>query len=135
MNQYLQTAFESAWVASIVPFGAEPTFFAMQSFGGFNMPLAVAAAITGATLAQCVNFAIGKLLLKLKSHREYTVSDEWYAKLCEFFQTYGIFMLLFSWMPLCKMFVVAAGFFGTRFRLALPLVIIGLVYNYGRYLF
>ena len=134
MTLYLPILFESAWVASIIPFSSEPTFFAMKAFGGFNMPLATALAILGASGGMALNWAIGRFLIRFKNSGIFKISDDDYAYGAHMFNRYGIVLLLISWMPLCNLLAVIAGFLGTKPKVALALLMVGEMFNYGRYL-
>ena len=135
MNNYVNVFIESARVASVIPFSSEPTFFAMFYFGGFNMPLAAALAVLGASLGQSFNWYAGHLLLKSHRKRPFKVSEYWYNRCTQLYGKYGALLLFFSWLPLMKLLVVAAGFLNVRFRFALPLIFAGNVVAYGYYLF
>lgn len=130
MEHYFNVFIEALWNASVIPLGHEPTLAAMQSFGGFNMPLAVTIAITGATTGMMLNWLIGVLILKSKPRSV----GGWYEKASRLFNTYGIFLLLFTWAPMLKILPVVAGFLNVRFRTALLLIAIGQVVSYGRLL-
>jgi membrane protein YqaA with SNARE-associated domain len=134
MDYYLNVVFESAWVATVIPMSAEPTFFAMLGFGGFDMTPAFVLAVIGATAGQTFNWGVGRLLHNLKNRGDFSISERWYNRLSEIFRRYLIFLLLLSWVPLCNIFVLVAGFFNLRLRFVLPLLIAGQIFNYGRFL-
>jgi membrane protein YqaA with SNARE-associated domain len=142
---------ETAWKASIVPLGNDPTFFAMKAFGGYDMRPAFALAVAGASIGQLFNWGLGRLLrsslrgvapkpkaddaaIQSTSRKSgllrYARNDE----LTALFNSYGIFALLFCWVPLCNFVVVIAAFAGAKPKLALPLIIIGEAAHYGWYL-
>jgi len=132
MDHYSRILFESAWSASIIPFSSEATLSAMQSFGGFNLPLAVALSVVGATAGMSFNWFLGKMLFRLHQEKKtFNVSEYWYARVAALFNKYGVFLLLLSWLPLLKFVVVIAGFLNTRYRFVLPLVILGHLFSYG----
>ena len=131
---YFKVFYEAAWGNSLIPLASEATFLTLKSFGGFNMPLAAALAVFGATLGQTFNWILGTLLLSLHHQGMFRVSDYWYNKISYLFNTYLIFMLFFSWAPLCKVMLLIAGFLDTRLRFVLPLVIAGQIFNYVGYL-
>ncbi len=136
MDNYANVFIESARVASIIPFGSEPTYFAMFYFGGFNMPLATGIAIVGATLGMTFNWLVGKALLELHKRKNFNVNEYWYGKCQAQFQKYGALLLLLIWLPLMKLILVGAGFLNVRyFRFVLPLVFVGHSLAYGYYLF
>jgi membrane protein YqaA with SNARE-associated domain len=114
---------------------AETIFYSMQAFGTVDMRLPVVAAITGAMAGQFFNWLIGYSIYRLKSGNMLKINNEHYARGAMLFQKYGVFLLLFSWVPLCNLLVVVAGMANFRLRMVLPLILVGQIYNYGRYLF
>ncbi len=134
MNEYLNILIESAWVASVIPGGAERTFFAMNSFGGHAMLLPCALAIAGAIAGQLFNYILGTLIAKRASATQSHEISGKLLKLREFFVKYGVFVLLLSWLPLFNLFVVLAGMVKIPLRIALPLIVVGQIAAYGFYL-
>ncbi len=137
MGAYLDVFIESILANSIIPFMHEPSFFAMHSFGGYNMPLAAVLAILGSFIGAAFNFALGLGLLRLyrrKNDRKHLPIDK-YNKFKHTFSRYFIILLPLSWMPLLNILVLLAGFFGTKARLVLSLVLAGQIAHYGWYLF
>ena len=134
MDPYFKVFYEAIWSASLVPFASDATFVAMQSFGGYNMPLAAAIAIVGATLGQLFNFQIGKIMFRFKEKGVLYISDYWFDKISKIFNKYGAFLILFSWISILRVLVVIAGFLNTKTRFVLPLIILGQIYHYGSYL-
>jgi membrane protein YqaA with SNARE-associated domain len=121
--------FQSAWKASIIPLGQDTAFFAMKAFGNYDMTFPLVLAVVGATIGQMFNWYIGKWLI---AHRaQMKINDYWLNRVSSLFNKYGIFLLLFSWAPLCNFFVVLAGFVGTKPKIVLPLIIIGQAAYYG----
>lgn len=132
MNMYIQVFFESAWNASIVPFGSEATLYAMKAFGGHDMALAALLAVAGGVLGQMFNWGVGALMLWVKrSGKAHIMSDAFYAKAQRVFHRYLLFLLFFAWAPLLKFTVLAAGFLQVRPRTTLILVTAGYVLHYG----
>ena len=129
---YFNIFLESAWKASIIPLGNDTTFFAMKAFGNYNMTTPFLLSITGAMLGQLFNWLVGRFLVGHKARMK--VSDYWQNRVSTLFNKYGIFLLLFSWVPLCNLIVVLAGFVGTRIKIVLPLVMAGQIFYYGCYL-
>lgn len=136
MDFYFDIFVESAFAASIIPFHSDPTFFAMRSFGGYDLTLAALVAVLGSTLGAIFNFMLGYLLLKIydsvKNKKETTVTL--YSKYSSYFSKYFIFALFFSFMPLLNFLVIAAGFFAVRARVAIPIVMAGQAARYTYYL-
>ncbi len=131
---YLQVLLESAWTASIIPMSSEPTYFAMQSFGGYDMHKAFALAVFGSSCGQLFNWLIGKFLFSLKNKGAFKLDERWYQRVNFLFNRYGVFTLFFCWAPLCNVLVAVSGFINTRLTIVLPLVVLGEMFNYGRIL-
>lgn len=128
---YFSIFLESAFSASIIPLSSDPTFFAMKAFGNYNMAVPFILAVIGASTGQSFNWLVGKYMLERKQKGGLAIDDYWYNRFTVLFNTYGIFLLLLSWVPLCNFLVVLAGFFGTKPKFVLPLVIIGQAMHYG----
>lgn len=128
---YLNILIESAWVATIIPWSQEPTFFAMKAFGGFNMPLAFALAVVGATLGHVFNWWLGGFMFKLKEKENWPLPQRYYDRAQRIFNRYLVFLLLFAWLPMFNFLVVASGFLGARLKLVLPLIIAGQLIKFG----
>lgn len=136
MDFYLNVFLESAHAASIIPlYSSGATFYAMRSFGGFDLPLAAVIAVSGSALGALFNFLLGYGLLLLYRKKHNLMSKEKYSSASRWFFKYGIALLPFSWLPLFNFLVVAAGFLGVRARVALPLVILGQALYFGYYTF
>lgn len=134
MNLYLQVFGEAAHAASIAPMATQAAYFAMQSFGGYNMQLAWTMATLGACVGHSLNWYLGKLIRQFPVSKKSLVTEEKYQRFKALFQKYGIFILLFAWVPLLNMVVVAAGFLEVKFRTTLTLVFIGMAAYYGWFL-
>ena len=137
MSFYWDIFTEAAHYASLIPLANEPTFFAMHSFGEFDMLPAVFCAVAGAMLVATFNFAIGyglkKLYLEQQNPKYLKLNN--YEKGKKFFAKYGIFLLFISWLPTLNLSVFAAGFLGMRAKTVLPIVLVGQVLHYGWFLF
>lgn len=125
MEKYFKVFYEAAWVNSLIPFASDATFTAMHLFGGFNMHWAAICATAGATLGLVGNWLLGQLLLKLHATSRLHIVQARYDRASYLFNTYGIFLLLLSWAPLCKVILVLAGFLDARLKFVLPLVVVG----------
>lgn len=128
---YPQVFFEAAWNASIVPMGNDTAFYAMKSFGGYDMTLPLILAIAGATLGQVFNWFFGTLLQKLKYTKNMTLSEDVFIRFEYYFRRYGIYLLLFSWGPLCKLLPILAGFANVPPKTVALIVAIGYLGHYG----
>jgi membrane protein YqaA with SNARE-associated domain len=131
MTQYLNLFLESAGHASIIPFISDTTYYAMASFGGYNMKLAFALAVAGAVIGHAFNWGLGYGLYILKNKGYFIVSENCYTRRRPTFERWGIYLLLLSPLPLFNFFTVLAGFFQTRLHKTLLLVAIGQAVRYG----
>lgn len=131
MDLYVKVFIEGAHTASVVPLGNDTAFTAMQLFGGYNMHLALILATAGGCLGQLFNWWVGYALLRQRGKFSFNVSDYWYAKTSAIFNKYCVFLLLFSWAPLCNLLLVMAGFTRAPLKVVMPLVAVGYLLHYG----
>jgi membrane protein YqaA with SNARE-associated domain len=132
MNLYPQLFLNAAHHASIIPFGNDLTFYAMKSFGTYPMGVSVVLTIIGALLGHVFNWYVGRSLIFYEYKGKLRISPERYERIRKFFDSYGIYLLLFSWAPLCNLLPVVAGFFKLPLKKILPFVAAGLVWHYGQ---
>lgn len=135
MNPYLSVFLESLWVASLFPFSQQPTFFAMQGFGGFNMQLAAVLAFAGSLTGLCMNYAVGALLLSQYRKGRFNMPEGLHEKASRIFNRYLVFLLLLGWFTIFNYIPVIAGFLAVPLRIALPLMVVGQAGYYAFYLF
>jgi membrane protein YqaA with SNARE-associated domain len=128
---YPQVFIEAAWLASIIPMGNDTAFHAMSGFGEYDMTVPVILAVIGATLGQMFNWYFGTLLQKLKYTKNLTMSPDAFIRFEYYFRRYGIYLLLFSWGPLCKLLPVLAGFANVPPKTVALIVAIGYIGHYG----
>jgi len=126
MNYYLDVLIESAYVSSIIPFGHEPTFFAMLGFGNYDMRLAVLLAVIGSAIGATFCFVLGLIIKNLyfKSGHKH-LSLEKYNKASRIFSRFFMMLLPFTWIVLLNFLPLIAAFLGKRAKIVLPLVILG----------
>ena len=111
-----------------LPLSGEPLFFALQAFGapaGELWPVALAATL-GFTLAQGMNWGVGRVLLRLRARHaaRFYVGDAEYALARRVF-FFLLPLLLFAWYSLGGILVVAAGFLRMPLVLTLALAAAG----------
>lgn len=127
-----QLFLEAAHHASIIPFGNDITFHAMRLFGTYPMGVPVALSIIGAILGHVFNWYFGRTLIFFEYKGKYRMDPVRYERVRTLFEKYGIYLLLFSWAPLCNLLPVAAGFLKLPLKKILPFVIAGLAWHYGQ---
>lgn len=136
MSFYIDVFREAAFVSSPIPFAHEPTFFAMRSFGGYNMLIAAAFAVAGSALGAAFSFILGYGSFKLyqkKGNKNYLTIEKYNAASRSFRRCFLI-LLPFTWLPLLNLLVFVAGFLGIRAKLVFPLVIAGKTAYYCWYI-
>lgn len=99
MLSSLLLLFGSAFLAAtILPFYSEVLLFALLREGG-DPALLVAVATLGNTLGAVVNWLLGLYILHFQDRRWFYFSAAQIEKAQRWFQRYGVWSLLFAWMP------------------------------------
>jgi membrane protein YqaA with SNARE-associated domain len=99
MLSYLLLFSSSFLAATILPFYSEVILFALIRQGEPALIL-VAIASVGNTLGAVVNWYLGRYLLHYQDRRWFYFKKDQVAKMQYWFQRYGIWSLLFAWLPL-----------------------------------
>lgn len=90
------------------------------------MWLLVAIATVGNSLGAIINWALGRYLLHFRDRRWFYFKEKQIEKMQYWFQHYGIWSLLFAWLPLGgDALTFIAGMMRVRLIVFLPLVMIG----------
>jgi len=129
---YIGLFFSSFLAATIIPFSSEAMLLlSIEHFGNWPLPLFVAS--TGNILGSMVNYGLGYKGKNLILNRWMRMDDTAIEKAASMYNRYGLFSLLFAWVPVVgDPLTVAAGIFRTNYFLFLLLVSIG---KTGRYFF
>ena len=130
MEYYFKVFYESAWTNSLIPFATDATFSAINLFGGYNMPIAAMIATAGATLGLTSNWLLGYALMRMRNGSKLQLKEAYYNRASILFNKYGIFLLLFTWVPLFKIIMIFAGFLNAPLKFVLPLAVIGQLFYY-----
>lgn len=125
--------FASAFLAAtILPAQSELGLAALLSMGALPAFWLIAVASIGNILGAVVNWVLGQKFQQLKSKKWFPVTTAQLERASKWFQKFGVWSLLFSWLPIIgDPITLAAGFFGVRFRVFLTLIAIA---KTGRYL-
>ena len=125
--------FASAFLAAtILPAQSELGLAALLSMGTLPTFWLITVASIGNILGAVVNWVLGQKFEQLKSKKWFPVTASQLERATKWFQRFGVWSLLFSWLPIIgDPITLAAGFFGVRFGLFLTLVAIA---KTGRYL-
>jgi len=130
MEVYLGLFFSAFLAATLVPAYSEVLFVALLGAG--HDPLALWLwATAGNTLGSAVNWGLGRYLLKFRDRSWFPFRDAGLATAQRWFQKYGVWSLLFAWLPVGgDALTFVAGVMRVRFPLFLVLTAIG---KGGRY--
>ena len=99
MTAYLLLFGSAFLAATILPFYSEVVLFSLLRDGGDPIAL-VAVATLGNTLGAVVNWALGRYLLHFQDRRWFYFSRQQIEKAQRWYQRYGFWSLLFSWLPI-----------------------------------
>ncbi len=117
--------------ATILPFSSEFMLAAALSAGQFDSWLLVSVATFGNTMGAVVNWWLGRYLLHLTDRRWFPFSQQQLARASAKFGKYGVWTLLFSWIPIIgDPLTFAAGALKVPFALFLPLILVGKSFRY-----
>jgi membrane protein YqaA with SNARE-associated domain len=125
MISYLLLFGASFLAATIMPFSSEVILFTLLREGEPAWILVIVATC-GNTLGAAVNWYLGKYLLQYQNRRWFYFTSEQLQKMQYRFQRYGVWSLLFSWLPLGgDVLTCIAGIMRVPFVIFLPLVATG----------
>ena len=99
MLSYLLLFSSSFLAATILPFYSEVVLFALIRQGEPALMLIVIASV-GNTLGAVVNWYLGRFLLHYQDRRWFYFKRDQVEKMQYWFQRYGVWSLLFAWLPL-----------------------------------
>lgn len=117
--------------ATLLPFNSEIAFVALQIAGSTPVWVLITVASVGNTLGTLVNYWIGLRLEGAGAHRWLRVSDAQVARAQAWWERWGIWSLLLSWLPVLDLCTVIAGAMRTPLPLFVALVALA---KTGRYM-
>jgi membrane protein YqaA with SNARE-associated domain len=125
--------FLSAFVsATLFPGGSEALLVGLMVSGDYAIAGLVLVATLGNVLGSVVNWGLGRWLVQFQDRRWFPLSAEKLLRAQEWYQHYGKWSLLLSWVPIIgDPLTVAAGIMRERFLVFLLLVTLA---KFGRYL-
>ncbi len=130
MMSYLLLFGASFLAATIMPFSSEVILYGLLRQGEPSWIL-VAVATCGNTLGAAVNWVLGRYLLHYQDRRWFYFKPDQLGKMQHWFQRFGVWSLLFSWLPLGgDVLTCIAGVMRVDFRIFLPLVATGKALRY-----
>ncbi|MCA2013022.1 DedA family protein [Cereibacter sphaeroides] len=102
--------FAAAFVAAtVLPFQSEIIFAGLQVAGMAPVWLLVVVASIGNTLGTYVNYWLGWRLETAGGHRWLKIPDDKFARARRWWDRWGVWMLLASWLPIGDLTTVIAG--------------------------
>ena len=115
--------FLSAFLAAtLIPLSSEAVLAALSAADGSDVVLLFAVATLGNTLGAAVNWALGRFCLRWRERKWFPFSAAQLERAGARFRRYGLWSLLFAWMPLVgDPLTFAAGVLQVRF---LPFLIL-----------
>lgn len=128
----LASLFAAAFVAATpVPFQSEVVFLALLAAETAAPWVLVTVASVGNVLGSCVTYAAGRGLGGLRGARWFPLSAEQMARAEGWFNRWGVWVLLVSWLPGGDIAVAMAGALRVPLRLFLPLIIVAKTARYA----
>ncbi len=131
MNSFIVfiTAFFSA---TILPLGSEAVLLFYANLEPNNLLFLWFWATLGNTLGGLTNWFLGRFLIGYESRRWFPIKPEHRLKAQRVFQRYGLWSLLFTWLPVVgDGIALVSGMLGTKMRYFLPLVCFGKAARYA----
>lgn len=131
MLVYLSLFISGFVAATLFPASSEVLLVTLQQQGYTPWALWLAAT-SGNTLGSCVNWWLGRELLRFQHRRWFPVSEESLRRASRQFTRYGLWSLLFSWLPIVgDPLTLIAGVMRVRFLPFVLLVSLGKGARYG----
>lgn len=119
--------FNSALLAAtVLPMSSEITLSAVSVSGNYALSGLWFSATLGNVLGSMLNWWLGRYLLHFQHRRWFPCSIEQLHRAQHYFQRFGVFSLLFSWLPIIgDPLTLIAGFLRVPFLLFVLLVTLG----------
>ncbi|MBX9912342.1 MAG: DedA family protein [Pseudomonadaceae bacterium] len=86
--------------ATLLPMQSEAGLVALLLADSYSIAGLLLAAIAGNTLGSCINWWLGRSLNRFQSRRWFPVSPAQLLRAQGWYQRYGRWSLLFSWLPI-----------------------------------
>jgi len=131
--QLFSLFFISFLAATIFPAQSEILLGALYKYGQYDAVILILVATAGNVLGSCVNWAMGRYIVMLKTKKWFPISEKGLNHATNLYNKYGIWTVLMAWVPFIgDPLTIVAGFMRANFFLFLLLVTIG---KGGRYIF
>jgi membrane protein YqaA with SNARE-associated domain len=116
--------------ATLLPMPSEPLFAALQIQGQVSLIWLVALASLGNTLGSVINYGLGWHVTRFEGRRWFPASPARLARARRWFDRWGVWALLLSWLPMGDAVTLCSGVMRTRFWIFLVLVATGKTLRY-----
>ena len=125
--------FATAFIAAtFLPAQSELLLLGLLLEGEHSPLLLVAVATCGNVLGSCLNWWLGKHVRRFQHRRWFPISEASLNKATQLFQRWGLWSLLFAWLPFIgDPLTFAAGLLRAPLRWFIPLVTIGKCARYS----
>jgi len=131
MLAFISLFFASLLSSTLLPISSEITLIALLYQGHSPFGLWLSATI-GNTLGACINAYLGHVLGQFKSSRYVPINEKAWHLAEKYFKKYGIWSLLFSWLPIIgDALTFAAGIFKVNPYVFIAFVMIGKAARYA----
>jgi membrane protein YqaA with SNARE-associated domain len=129
----LGALFLSAFLAAtLLPAQSEVLLGAMYTQGEHAAWILISIATLGNVLGAVLNWFLGRYLLHFQDRKWFPVKEQALNKATAFYQKYGIWTLLFAWLPIVgDPMTLVAGIFRAPFWAFFTLVAIGKALRYA----
>jgi membrane protein YqaA with SNARE-associated domain len=129
--EYIALFFISFFAATILPVSSELTLVGMMSASIYSSSLLLLFASVGNVLGSCVNWYLGIHFIRFKDKKWFPFSDKQIQKSSFWFEKYGLWSLLFAWVPIVgDPLTFVAGILKINFFKFLIFVTIGKIFRY-----
>ena len=123
---YITLFFTAFFSATLLPGSSEVILTAMVAKGEYLLWLLWLCATLGNVLGSCVNYWLGTQVMRFKDRKWFPVSQENIDKATARFEKYGVYSLLFAWLPIVgDPLTVVGGIFKVRWWTFLWIVSLG----------
>jgi membrane protein YqaA with SNARE-associated domain len=117
--------------ATIIPASSEVALGAMVASGTGDPIWLFLVATVGNVLGSIINWLLGRYLAEFRNRKWFPVDEESYERAAHAFRRWGVWSLLFAWVPIIgDPLTVVAGALRTRFGAFLTLVTLGKAARY-----
>lgn len=125
MESILSLFFISLLAATLFPAGSEVLIVALAA-NGENVWTLWLVATSGNTLGSVINYFLGHYLLHFQNRKWFPVKPHQLEKSQHWFQKYGVWSLLFAWLPIIgDPLTLVAGIMRVKFWIFLLLTMMG----------